>query len=78
MKTQTILIVEDGTLISFDLKSKLEHRGYHVLPIVASVTEAVESAVQERPDIILTDVVLKDEENGIDAACAIVAVHEAF
>jgi CheY-like chemotaxis protein len=43
-----------------------------VLPIAASATQAVELAIQERPDIILVDVVLKGAQDGIDAACAIV------
>jgi two-component system, response regulator PdtaR len=67
-----ILIVEDETLISLDLKNRLEHRGYQVLPFAVSATQAVEMAIQERPDIILADIVLKGHQDGIDAACAIV------
>jgi DNA-binding response OmpR family regulator len=72
MKTKTILIVEDEALIALDLKSNLEQYGYHVLPIASSAAVAVELAVKKRPHIILMDVVLKGEKNGIDAACAIV------
>jgi CheY-like chemotaxis protein len=50
----------------------MERQGYQVLPIAASATQAVELAIQERPDIILMDVVLKGVQNGIDAACDIV------
>jgi two-component system, response regulator PdtaR len=67
-----ILIVEDEALISLDLKNRLERQGYQVLPIATSASKAVETAVQERPDIILVDVVLKGAQDGIEAACAIV------
>jgi DNA-binding response OmpR family regulator len=72
MKMKKILIVEDETLISLDLKNRLERRGYQVLPIASSAAKAVELAIQERPDIILVDVVLKGAQDGIDAACVIV------
>jgi CheY-like chemotaxis protein len=72
MKKKKILIVEDETLIALDLKNRFEHYGYHVLPVVGSAAKALESAVKNRPDIILMDVVLKGEKTGIDAACAIV------
>jgi len=67
-----ILIIEDETLISLDLKNKMERRGYRVLPIAVSAAQAVELAIQERPDVVLVDVVLKGAQDGIDAACAIV------
>jgi DNA-binding NtrC family response regulator len=70
-----ILIVEDETLIALDLKNRLERRGYRVPPIAATAAKAVESAFQERPDIVLMDVVLKGARDGIDAAVAIVERH---
>jgi two-component system, response regulator PdtaR len=68
-----ILLVEDETLISLDLKNRLERGGYEVLPIAATAARAVELAGRERPDIVLVDVVLKGAVDGIDAARAIVA-----
>jgi DNA-binding response OmpR family regulator len=72
MKTIKILIVEDEMLIALDLKNRLERHGYQVLPVTGLAAVAVELAIQERPDIILVDIVLKGAQDGIDAACAIV------
>jgi DNA-binding response OmpR family regulator len=72
MKTKKILIVEDEMLIAIDLKNRLERHGYQVLPVTGLAAVAVELAIQERPDIILADIVLKGAQDGIDAACAIV------
>jgi CheY-like chemotaxis protein len=66
-----ILIVEDETLIALDLKNRLERHGYQVLPVAGSAAEAVESAIKNRPDIILMNIVLKGEKTGIEAACVI-------
>ena len=67
-----VLIVEDETLISLDLKNRMESNGYLVLPIANSAARAIEIALQERPDIILVDIVLKGDQDGIDAARSIV------
>ena len=72
MKKKKILIVEGETLIALDLKNRFERLGYVVLPVAGSAAAAVESAVKNRPDIILMDVVLKGKKTGIDAACAII------
>jgi DNA-binding response OmpR family regulator len=72
MKKKKILIVEDETLIALDLKNRFERHGYVVLPVAGSAAAVVESAVKNRPDIILMDVVLKGKKTGIDAACVIV------
>ena len=71
MKMKKILIVEDETLIALDLKNRLERHGYQVMPVAGSAAEAVESAIKNRPDIILMNVVLKGEKTGIEAACVI-------
>jgi DNA-binding response OmpR family regulator len=72
MNAKKILIVEDETLIALDLKNRFERHGYFVLPVAGSARAAVESALENRPDIVLMDVVLKGDGTGIDAACAIV------
>jgi DNA-binding response OmpR family regulator len=72
MNTKKILIVEDETLIALELKNRLERQGYQVLPVTGNAEAAVESAVNNRPDVILMDVVLKGEKTGIDAAYAII------
>jgi two-component system, response regulator PdtaR len=72
MKARTILIVEDEMLIAVDLKNRFEGRGYSVLPVAGTCRAAVASALKNRPDLIIMDVVLKGDGTGVDAACAIV------
>jgi len=68
MSKKKILIVEDEIIIALDLKMRLENYGYSVLPIAGSARDAVDYAESHRPDVILMDVILKDDETGIDAA----------
>jgi len=63
-----ILVVEDETMIAKDIESKLRNIGYESLPIVRSGEEAVKKAGKLRPDLILMDIVLDGEMDGIDAA----------
>ncbi len=63
-----ILIVEDESIIAVDIQSNLERLGYSVCAIVDTGEQAVVTAAQLMPDIILMDIRLKDQMNGIEAA----------
>ncbi|HSP88681.1 MAG TPA: response regulator [Ignavibacteriaceae bacterium] len=63
-----IMIVEDEEIVSFDLKKTLEKMGYNVTAQASSGVEAIEKAENFKPDIILMDIRLKNELDGIDAA----------
>lgn len=63
-----ILIVEDEAITALDIKRKLEYWGYNVSKIVHSGTDAIEAVRELRPDLILMDIVLKGELDGIETA----------
>jgi DNA-binding response OmpR family regulator len=65
---KNILIVEDETIFALDLKRILSKSGYNVLRVFTEGSRAVEFALKERPEIILMDISLKGELNGVDAA----------
>jgi len=68
MKKAKILIAEDTTITSMDLWHIFDHWGYEMPEQVASGEEAIEKAEQEKPDIVLIDINLNGEMNGIEAA----------
>lgn len=63
-----VMIVEDEEIVSFDLKKTLEKLGYEVIAQASSGVEAIEKAENSKPDVILMDIRLKNELDGIDAA----------
>lgn len=63
-----ILIVEDERVIARDIRACLENLGYSITAIASSATEAIEKAAETRPDLILMDIRLKGEMDGIQAA----------
>lgn len=63
-----ILIVEDESIVALDIKDKLERLGYTVLAIVSSGEEAIEEVKKATPDLVLMDIVLKGEIDGIETA----------
>lgn len=66
------MIVEDEKIVSLDLRTTLEGKGYEVIDTASSFEEAVEKAREDVPDIVLMDIVLKGHGNGIDAAKRII------
>jgi CheY-like chemotaxis protein len=71
MKGIHILVVEDEQIVAEDLKMTLEVLGYQVIGIVRSGEKAVEIATTENPDLILMDIMLEGEMDGISAASQI-------
>ena len=66
-----IILVEDETLIAKDEQNMLETLGYEVVGTASTGLEAIEKALSLKPDLILMDIRLKGEMDGIDAACKI-------
>jgi len=62
------LIIEDEILIAEELKERLSRLGYSVIGAVDSADEGIAIATRELPDIVLMDIRLKGEKDGIQAA----------
>ena len=63
-----IMVVEDDGIIALGLQNKLESWGYTVDPLVFSGEDAVEESFQRKPDLILMDIGVKGELDGIGVA----------
>jgi PAS domain S-box-containing protein len=66
-----VLIVEDRTVIANNLHDRLEALGYSVSGIATSGEESVELAARTQPNLILMDIRLPGEMDGIEAADSI-------
>lgn len=66
-----ILIVEDNRIIALGTQSILDSLGYAVTSIASSAGQAIKKAEEDNPDLILMDIVLEGEKDGIEAACQI-------
>jgi response regulator RpfG family c-di-GMP phosphodiesterase len=63
-----IMVVEDERITAEIIKIALQKLGYSVSSVVASGEQAIIKAKEERPDLILMDIVLQGEMDGIEAA----------
>ena len=66
-----ILIVEDEALVAADLEERLNNLGYEVCGLADTGEGAVSDARSLRPDLVLMDIHLIGEKDGIEAACLI-------
>ncbi|MDR3610008.1 MAG: response regulator [Ignavibacteriaceae bacterium] len=64
----SILIVEDEKIVAMDIAGSLKSEGYEVSGIVASGQEAIEQVEKNPPDLILMDIRIKGEIDGIQTA----------
>ncbi len=68
MKKTKILIVEDEIILAKDIQYCLEMHGYSVAGFVSSGEKAIQKTSEESPDLVLMDIRLKGDMDGIEAA----------
>ncbi len=71
MAVAQIMVVEDERITAKDIKIALESAGYGVADLVFSGEEAVRRAEELQPDLVLMDIKLEGEMDGIEAATQI-------
>jgi len=71
MAKSKIMIVEDEWITADDLRMSLQSLGYTVTSMSSSGEEAIQNAEKDKPDLVLMDIVLKGEMDGIEAASQI-------
>lgn len=64
----SILIVEDEAVIALDIRATLTHLGYTVPAAVASGREAIATVAALRPSLVLMDIHLRGDLDGVEAA----------
>jgi CheY-like chemotaxis protein len=62
------LIVEDEALIAEELRERLSGIGFTVIAAVDNADEGIAIATREHPDLVLMDIRLKGEKDGVRAA----------
>lgn len=68
MQPTKICIVEDEIIVADNIRDTLETLGYAVPEPAISYTEAVEMIGQESPDLVLLDIQLAGQKDGVDLA----------
>ena len=76
MNNIKILIVEDELLIAENLAMKLKKLGYIIGGIVSSGKAALEYINSDKPDLILMDIAIKGNMDGIETAAKILEEEE--
>lgn len=68
-----ILVVEDESLIALDIKFILEKEGYEVITNIKTVETAIICIEEHNPDIVLIDINLNQNKDGVDLGTYLLA-----
>ncbi len=68
MPDAKILIVEDENIVALDLKRRLNKLSYNVIGMASSATKALVLVDEHQPDIVLMDIHIQGNTDGIDVA----------
>ncbi|MBF0517199.1 MAG: response regulator [Nitrospirae bacterium] len=64
----SILIVEDEAIVSMEIQERVKRLGYRVCDTVSTGELAIEKAGEKHPDLVLMDIRLEGQMDGIEAA----------
>ncbi len=68
MNPVNILVVEDEFIVAMDIQNRLRKFGYTVIGLVDSGEEAIKKAANDSLDLVLMDIHLKGNMDGVEAA----------
>jgi signal transduction histidine kinase len=68
MTPPTIFVVEDESIIALDIKNSLRKSGYQVAGMATSAIEALKKIAEVSPDLVLMDIQLRGEMDGVETA----------
>jgi two-component system, LytTR family, response regulator LytT len=68
MSKTNILIVEDESIVAKDIQHSLKKLGYTVVGMCSNGEDAIRTAEEMSPDLVLMDIMLKGDMSGIEAA----------
>lgn len=74
--TIKVLIVEDEIILAQDIRHRLRDMNYEVVGIAPSVAKAVAILKAETVDIVMIDIILKGDKDGIELAEIINETHQ--
>ncbi len=75
MAKKRIMVVEDEGITALRIQGSLKQMGYTVTSLVFTGEEAVEKAAEEKPDLVLMDIMLGGDMDGVEAAGKIHALY---
>ncbi|MEB3356987.1 MAG: ATP-binding protein [Synechococcales bacterium] len=68
MAGKKILVVEDERVVARDIEKRLKKLGYAIAASVSTGQDAIVAAAEHHPDLILMDIRLKGDMDGVEAA----------
>lgn len=66
MDEKKILIIEDEMIHGMFLKAVMEECGHSVIDLVSRGKDAILKIIEHEPDLIISDILLKDSMTGVD------------
>jgi CheY-like chemotaxis protein len=67
MSRTKILVVEDEVVVAMEIRKRLASLGYDVTAAASTGEEALSRAAETKPDLVLMDILLKGEMDGLQA-----------
>ena len=76
MSGNRILVVDDEKIVNLDIQGTLKRLGYGIVGDAVSGLEAIAKADELKPDLVLMDIKLRGDMDGVEAANVIFKTYD--
>jgi YesN/AraC family two-component response regulator len=70
------VVIEDEGVTQLQMRRALTQAGMEIAGVALNARDGVDLVLQERPDLVLMDIAMPGDTNGLDAAAAILATYQ--
>lgn len=76
MSSPKVLIVEDEAIVAMDIEERLQAMGFTIARVAATAKQAIEIATREKPNLVLMDIQIQGDFDGVQTAQHILQTHD--
>lgn len=72
------MIIEDDSIVALHIKETVESRGHHIIGVAKRAKDALDIAQKEKPDLVISDINIEGEIDGIDCCKRLQKAHSCL
>ena len=75
LRGKSVVVIEDESVANLQMRRALTNAGMHTIGIVSNGRDGADLVLQERPDVVVLDITMPGDIDGLDAAARILATY---
>jgi len=75
LRGKRVVVIEDESVANLQMRRALSNAGMHTIGVVCNGRDGAELVLRERPDVVVLDITMPGDIDGLDAAARILSTY---